>query len=630
MALSYYAKNYSSGLECNIRWHCAQKQLLIGISVLPAKNPPPSPQRQQLTHASSAAGSIGGGGSRSALPIGYYLVDSDCVVCNRSWIAAARGDEICPLCGSATINAVTDIPGVGMSLLPLAHGRFGEGGHARDRSHNLSVFAISDERLKPLNKKTMQPTHKRSPPCSPTIPVPHVPAPYGDQCHPTAPAPLLRQGRCGKVVAVKPPAPCSRSQCITMGDQVLALVMGTHPRCGAGCPLWSMSPAAAAAPVGPAGGDSCGGGGGLDGSLVPRTLWMWLVAHSRLYCVTWTSRAPRGGLSTVTATFGVSSALLTLTHGMRWWERGTCVSLGANDDYFVAVHRSLFVLQDRLTGERRALFDSTGCWWVKLCSNRKWFVVFDQWKMVAFEIPRRNPSGPTTIKKPTVVPLGSLMGSSSYSPEFGGGNEDHILLCDYSSASQFQFILVDVAQTTASKTLAVLSSTVPRLNDLQLPRSEPFIFRSFLVMTHKGGARSFVTGGSFKDPAGIIVIEEGTGKVKGPLGGYETSNFCPTWCVSQLNQSQFCVTCTARDTYDVWDINDISRPARTQKFATGNPKRHDFMEGGLLFQLKRPHSMLKEIKVTEEASGTHVVTFQLFRPVLAFTNHFSCRQPDNL
>ncbi|KAH3744619.1 hypothetical protein Pelo_13966 [Pelomyxa schiedti] len=47
-------------LECNIRWHCAQKHLLIGISVLPAKNPPPSPQRQQLTHAgSSAAGSIG-------------------------------------------------------------------------------------------------------------------------------------------------------------------------------------------------------------------------------------------------------------------------------------------------------------------------------------------------------------------------------------------------------------------------------------------------------------------------------------------------------------------------------------------------------------------------------------------
>ncbi|KAH3760076.1 hypothetical protein Pelo_8152 [Pelomyxa schiedti] len=65
MALSYYAKVAANQKIINILTNIPNLTtrtthlLLIGISVLPAKNPPPpSPQRQQLTHASSAAGSI--------------------------------------------------------------------------------------------------------------------------------------------------------------------------------------------------------------------------------------------------------------------------------------------------------------------------------------------------------------------------------------------------------------------------------------------------------------------------------------------------------------------------------------------------------------------------------------------
>ncbi|KAH3744308.1 hypothetical protein Pelo_14281 [Pelomyxa schiedti] len=72
--------------------------------------------------------------------------------------------------------------------------------------------------------------------------------------------------------------------------------------------------------------------------------------------------------------------------------------------------------------------------------------------------------------------------------------------------------------------------------------------------------------------------------------------------------------------YEVWDINDTSKPVRTMRCLPGCTADNTFVEGGLLFQVTNAN---KEIHVTEESSGTHVVTLNLFKPLSAITNHYS-------
>ncbi|KAH3722629.1 hypothetical protein Pelo_18665 [Pelomyxa schiedti] len=89
----------------------------------------------------------------------------------------------------------------------------------------------------------------------------------------------------------------------------------------------------------------------------------------------------------------------------------------------------------------------------------------------------------------------------------------------------------------------------------------------------------------------------------------------PHLWVSKLNESQFCVFVEGKGTYTVWDANDTSKPVRTQRCASEQKGGQCFVEGGLLFQVSESR---KEIIVTEESSGDHVISFQLFTPLGSF------------
>ncbi|KAH3766685.1 hypothetical protein Pelo_1446 [Pelomyxa schiedti] len=116
----------------------------------------------------------------------------------------------------------------------------------------------------------------------------------------------------------------------------------------------------------------------------------------------------------------------------------------------------------------------------------------------------------------------------------------------------------------------------------------------------------------------FIRMDEGTGKLQPMFQPVTTDLY--SW--SQLNQSQFCVFEVKKDAYEVWDVNETNNPVRTNKCPTGCTTQLDFVEGGLLFQLSESH---KEIHVTEESSGAHVITFQALRPITAYVHleHYS-------
>ncbi|KAH3743835.1 hypothetical protein Pelo_14773 [Pelomyxa schiedti] len=140
------------------------------------------------------------------------------------------------------------------------------------------------------------------------------------------------------------------------------------------------------------------------------------------------------------------------------------------------------------------------------------------------------------------------------------------------------FLRLDLRGTFSSNTLVVLSSTVPRLADLHLSDYACFTDGCYALLTRAGGGHTLVKRGSYNHR--VFVIEEGTGKLQRvqELSYNETSS-CQ---VSQLNESQFCVFHPKMDTYTVWDVNDTSKPVRS-----------------------------------EESSGAHVVAFQLFTPLQA-------------
>ncbi|KAH3763017.1 hypothetical protein Pelo_5131 [Pelomyxa schiedti] len=384
----------------------------------------------------------------------------------------------------------------------------------------------------------------------------------------------------------------------TMRDQIAALAAGTHPRCGAaGCPLLSSN-----------NNTNCGTTAMamvVDGTLVLRLLWAWLIDNSRFYCVSWLYHScGRESPITITITFGVSPVLLTLTHEMRWWApRPGEECLGSSRDYLV-LHKAegdRFLLQDRATGQRIQIArrQSFSCY----STNGKWVVVCDlkAREMVVVEIPRKNTSGAATFKKPTVVPLHTSKGTWNYcSPNFGGANEDHMMLTFESPHRSlfFEIAVVDLVQTCSSKALAVLTSTVPRLADLHLSDYWKFIAQCYCMTTQGSGAHTFVIPGVERD--GLIMMDELSGRLQELIHTPEGAN----WQVSQLNQSQLCVFAPGMDTYTVWDVNDTSKPVRTAKCKASS---ESFVEGGLLFQVSGSRH---EIHMTEESSGAHIITFQ--------------------
>ncbi|KAH3761158.1 hypothetical protein Pelo_7018 [Pelomyxa schiedti] len=422
----------------------------------------------------------------------------------------------------------------------------------------------------------------------------------------------------------------------TARDQVAALCAGLHPRCGAACPLVTRVMGAAAATA-----TNCGTAVAVavDATLALR------LCYDEPHC-----------FPPLMVTFGVSMLLMTLTHDMRWWaERSDEILLAAGLYHLVVYDGSALLLQDRETGKRIRLLKYSGksVWLLKyshtnfpdnFATNGRWIVCCDLMRMVVAALPmRKNANGggcDTTIKRPTVVKLDPRW--KICIPQFVGIiNENHVLLCchdasDYFFFTFFEFVLVDLVETCSSKRLAVLSSTVPRLSDIA-PPLHCFAGKTYHVFRRKNGGGSgsnhvFVMRECTSVSRGYcnFAVEEGTGKVGRAFPESRRS----TKRVSQVNQSQFCVMDDYSDSdssddfhYSVWDVNNtdgMAKPARKRQCLSGCPTRQAFVEGGLLFQISEAARYVrKEIHVTDESTGAHVITLKLFGSLHRITSHFS-------
>ncbi|KAH3731647.1 hypothetical protein Pelo_17520 [Pelomyxa schiedti] len=347
----------------------------------------------------------------------------------------------------------------------------------------------------------------------------------------------------------------------------------------------------------------------------------------------------------VMITFGVCSVLMTLTHEMRWWfQRGGEKLLGANQRYLVVRKNSrpppsstsgwwlmaYYYLQDTVTGKRKRLVDGTLKLWglrikCRTCgdsgTNGKWLVHCEPFKkeLVLVEIPKWNLDGATTCTPTaTCVSFGSIIKDRGmkYTLSFCRHTEDHVLLscCDF--RSRFcELILVDLFQSRERNQLVVLSSTRPDVDHFNGTDLMPWNFFSpldtHLIIPKQDGSNIFLPCPDL-DTFPVTRIAEGTGTMS--LIQEEACN----GELSQLNQSQFCVRHGAH--YDVWDVNEPTKPLRSEELNSADTTRPAFVDGGLLFQTS---SNSQHLRVTEESTGSHVLTLKFSRCLQRVIHHFS-------
>ncbi|KAH3742889.1 hypothetical protein Pelo_15717 [Pelomyxa schiedti] len=295
---------------------------------------------------------------------------------------------------------------------------------------------------------------------------------------------------------------------------------------------------------------------------------------------------------------------------MKWWvARATEALMGATQHYLMVQRGPLCFLQDVVTGQR----------WFVCCdrSSRK--------KLLIIELPKLYPMGSTSLERQTtVVPLSVSSRKKHFQLSLCSYNENHLLLCFGNrlfSSSYCEFLLVDLMQTTRTKTLAVLSLTVPLCAGLCLPNLDPILWGDHCVLSNPrtGGSRSIIVMSEGADFA--ISIEEATGKIQ-PIQSHMIGvGDDDSRSLSLLSQSQLCIiTEKGEDSYEVWDVNDAARPIRTPGFREGCTAAQAFVEGGLLFQMSES---LTEMHVTEESSGAPVIAFKLLERLKEVTEHFS-------
>ncbi|KAH3723126.1 hypothetical protein Pelo_18169 [Pelomyxa schiedti] len=299
--------------------------------------------------------------------------------------------------------------------------------------------------------------------------------------------------------------------------------------------------------------------------------------------------------------------LLTLTHELRWWIPRTHEEIiGANQHFLIV---DCWRTEDVVTGQRTLLLG--GEWSAFGCQvNGKWLVCRDkpQKNMAVLELPTRCTFGERfspSAKKPTVVPLPFDGDCQIY---LDTSCEDRMLFSfTVSGLNNFQvrslkLMLIDLAQTNSLKELVVLSVTEPQLELFSV-----FEFPDYSVLTKQCGAHVFVgcVATSCNHPA-FIAIEEGTAHMN---PAQDMPRIFPR-SISPLSHTQFCLFGSHKDTYDVWDVTDTTRPARTMKCLPGCTTKQAFVEGGLLFQMSESR---KEMHVTEESSGDHVITLAFFK-----------------
>ncbi|KAH3763241.1 hypothetical protein Pelo_4902 [Pelomyxa schiedti] len=374
---------------------------------------------------------------------------------------------------------------------------------------------------------------------------------------------------------------------LMMRDQVGALAVGTHPRCGAACPLRRLLVSTVVSATSGHATTDCG-------ILVVRLVWAWLWSRSRFFSVQFNAKSSK---YTIVVTFGVSMVLLTLTHEMRWWApRSHEDVIGANQHFLIVdcwrestagEEFHVYHLRDMATGRRRFLSDSRSMPNGNYQTNGKWFVGSDtcsRRELVVIKLPLTRLETGSPELNPTVV---KLIQSDCWKLEFDKLCEDRLLLCLYDS-----LVLVDISQTHSLKKLVVLSVTAPQVKDLDFSVADTSVFTP----------HSFVTVDS---QCCWTFIQEGTGQVQ-----CKSENSVWVTHISPVNQSEYCVFGDSKHKYEVWDINDFTTPKRRMRCLPECNSHDAFFEGGLLFQLTKSG---RKMFVTEECSGANVITFEFLR-----------------
>ncbi|KAH3731933.1 hypothetical protein Pelo_17232 [Pelomyxa schiedti] len=127
----------------------------------------------------------------------------------------------------------------------------------------------------------------------------------------------------------------------------------------------------------------------------------------------------------------------------------------------------------------------------------------------------------------------------------------------------------------------------------------------------QSGSSSLILRNFTFDFEACVEIEEGTGKV------HHLFNAKDSWGVAQLDESHLC-SFDNHNCYDVWDVSEPGKPQCQERkpLVPGCSSEKAFLEGGLVFQMSES---MNELHVTDEHSGAHVITFQLFCPIYFYT-----------
>ncbi|KAH3760664.1 hypothetical protein Pelo_7494 [Pelomyxa schiedti] len=361
---------------------------------------------------------------------------------------------------------------------------------------------------------------------------------------------------------------------LTARAQVLALVVSSHPRCGAPSPLRGLVTPALSSQLW----DICCAGPGAETHFCILVLGLtaptmaWEHPHDKAEDV-----LLRMSVSTLTG--GVTRAP-SVAHR---WGVGDFKAVLRILDYGLVGSGSFiqpvmsgrvraegmyrFAVVDREGNEKRWLMDGPADrsfvsaarkWWVHFCVNSLVMTVACLWRVD----PRQTAAeSPVQVRLPLTD---IVMGSGGHGVRdwryreffFSRTDPDEAvaLFQSQSSGRYLLFVVIDIKRTHGTKSLAVVHSSLEILPfdarvlevlSFRCPRTNQL---TFIVLVRTGGYS-------------LQVCTIANGNVTELTG-------CYCGGVSQLNQSQFCVV--QRDVYEIWDCNNLMQPPRSFPHVIGS------------------------------------------------------------
>ncbi|KAH3766938.1 hypothetical protein Pelo_1159 [Pelomyxa schiedti] len=400
----------------------------------------------------------------------------------------------------------------------------------------------------------------------------------------------------------------SPSVLLSSRDQLAALAMAAHPRCG-GNAAPSIEPQKKIAVV--------------------RLLWDWCHSSSptRFFYMSCVDLAKSSGV----ITFRVSAVLGSIVGNVEfWWEDRTGWTMLSVDHMHNALGLCVrfpfcsFSIRSLDTGQEWRLVDR--CSIMKILalqcySNGKWWVYLDYRNTVgdsnvAFigKISQRENCSEGIVSHKVTMPSQEVSDRVSFF--FNNLNPDEVILCEcWGQASK---VIVEVTvfrceESWATKRLAVLSSTKFRAQDIEGVAVA-------LVFNKKNGTRSFILSVGQSDGSGpqtgsrfvIVQVEEGSTDAH---VDHLQSGHNKVRAIWQMSESMFCVS-GSEPRLEIWDINNTGGGAMGC-VDVGCSSICDwdsvFFEGGLMFNIIGPTpdatgKPKRSLEVTEPTSGRHLLS----------------------